>query len=189
MAGSPGSGKTEFASEVLNIINKNKKNKKFIHLDTDYLRSILPQYKGINSDQMQRASTILFDKVFDHVLKNSQNVIVDTTFASPKAIENVQRCLKRDRKIKVIYIYQEEEVSWQYTLSREVAEGRKVPREVFEKARINSIINAKKIISLKNPNIMIKIYQRNSYKNYEEMNEFINKIYFELFEKENQKDV
>ena len=100
MAGSPGSGKTEYSKSFLKELEKTDSSQKIARLDTDEIRELFPQYSGDNSDAVQKAATILFDKAFDYIQDKHLNAIVDTTFASPRSIENVDRAMHRGRKVR-----------------------------------------------------------------------------------------
>jgi adenylylsulfate kinase-like enzyme len=165
MAGSPGVGKTEFSKPFLKQLELKDPNRKFIRLDIDELREKLPQYTAKNSDQVQSASTILFDRIFDQIHKRRQNALIDTTFASPKALENVSRAIDRRRQVSIVYLYQDPQISWLYTKQREKLEGRTVPKGVF----INAYFNARK-----NVNAMKK--------------KFGSKVTLDLFEKDKNHD-
>jgi UDP-N-acetylglucosamine kinase len=165
MAGSPGSGKTEFSKGFLKNFHKKDLTQKIIRLDTDELREMLPQYNGNNSDEVQRAATLLFDKAFSYIQKKKLSVIVDTTFASPRAIENVKRALGRGRKVGILYLYQDPIISWYHTKKRERMEGRRVPKEVF----INAYFFARKNVN-------------------EVKQKFGEKIILDLFEKDKNND-
>lgn len=131
MAGSPGSGKTEYSKSMLKQLEEKDPTQKIVRLDTDELRDMIPQYTGGNSDEVQHAATLLFDKCFDCIQEKNLNAIIDTTFASPKAIQNVERAIKRGRKVGILYLYQDPLIAWDYTKKREKLEGRIVPKKVF----------------------------------------------------------
>ena len=143
MAGSPGSGKTEYSRSFLKELQKKDPQLTIIRLDTDELRELIPQYTKSNSDEVQLAATLLFDKTFDYIQNNSLNAIIDTTFASPKSVQNVARAIKRGRKVGILYLYQDPVIAWNYTQKRERMEGRTVPKSVF----INAYFAAKKNVS------------------------------------------
>jgi len=139
MAGSPGSGKTEFSKSFLKQLSIEEPSQKVVRLDTDELRELLPQYSGDNSDAVQAAATLLFDKAFDFIQEKKLNAIIDATFASPKSVQNVERALGRGRKVGILYLYQDPVIAWDYTKKREKLEGRKVPKQIF----INAYFSAK----------------------------------------------
>jgi len=139
MAGSPGSGKTEYSKNLLKELEKKDASQKIVRLDTDELRELIPQYNGKNSNTVQQAATLLFDKAFDCIQNKNLNAIIDSTFASPRSIENVGRAMKRGRKVGVLYLHQDPLIAWDYTKKREKMEGRTVPKKVF----INAYFSAK----------------------------------------------
>lgn len=141
MAGSPGSGKTEFSKAYIKQIELKDPLHKVIRLDVDELREKIPLYTGSNSNEVQPASTILFDKIFDRIQENGQNVLVDGTFSSERSLENVQRAINRGRSVGIIYLYQNPRIAWTYTQKRELLEGRTVPKSVFIKAYFTARIN------------------------------------------------
>ena len=138
MAGSPGVGKTEFSNGLIKTLSNIDNPESVIHLDLDAFRDKFEEYDGKNSSSVKRACTILFEKSFDYVQKNSQNVIVDITFASPKSIEDVKRSVNRSRSVNISYLYQNPLTAWEYTKKREKLEGRVVPKKVFIDAYFDS---------------------------------------------------
>ena len=131
MAGSPGAGKTEFSKNLIEIVAEDPEHPP-VRIDGDELRSEIPNYTGKNSSQVQGAVSILLGELYERTLKNKQTVIVDGTLAAyDKAKENIDRSLKRGRRVIIFYVYQRPEVAWQFTLAREKIEGRNIPKDVF----------------------------------------------------------
>lgn len=145
MAGTPGSGKTEYSKNFLKKIKADDPNQKIVRLDTDDLRLLLPQYTGNNSNDVQRAATLLFDKAFDRIQDKNINAMIDTTFASPRSIQNVKRALGRGRKVGIFYLHEDPVRAWLYTQKREKLEGRFVPKDVFISAYFSAIENANEV--------------------------------------------
>ena len=147
MAGSPGAGKTEFASL---LIDRPEYRENLIHIDPDRIRSWLPShlYKGNNSHVVQMASTIGTEKIFDQVLKKRVNFILDTTFSDlEKCRENIGRIIKNGYSFMSIYfIYQDPIKAWEFTSARETIEGRRVDLDVFVEKYFSSreVVNALK---------------------------------------------
>jgi len=132
MAGSPGAGKTEFSNKFDPTLFKYDDSVAIVRIDADEIRGLLPQFNGTNSDEVQRATTIGMEKIFDHIQKHDQNAIVDTTFSNfKKASENVRRSLKHKRKVGIFYIHLDPQVAWIYTLFRQEKEGRSVAKDFF----------------------------------------------------------
>jgi adenylate kinase family enzyme len=126
MAGSPGAGKTETAQEILNIIGK------AIHVDPDRYRDHFKDYIGDNAYLFQAATSILVEKVVDFALKNRQSFILDGTLTKYEiARQNIQRALGRDRKVIILYVYQDPIVAWHFVKAREKVEGRRIQLNTF----------------------------------------------------------
>ena len=71
---------------------------------------------------------------------------IDATFVDEKkSIQNIERCLKKDRKVIIFYIYQDPIVAWEFTKARESQEGRRVPKIVFVSSFLNARENVKKV--------------------------------------------
>lgn len=174
MAGSPGSGKTEYSKSFLKQLEEKDPNQKIVRLDTDELRDLLPQYTGQNSDDVQKAATLLFDKAFDYIQDRGLNAIIDTTFASPRALENVKRAIGRGRKVGIIYLYQDPKVAWEYTKKREKLEGRTVPKSVFIDAYFDAKENVNKVKEVFGDRIELNLFEKN------EHNDFVKKAKFNI---------
>ena len=158
MAGSPGAGKTEFSESFI------KFNSPFsvVRIDADEIKKIIPQYNGRNSDVVQGASALGVEKVYDFVLKNKQNVIVDGTFANYKiSYKNVERSIKKNRIVAIFYIYQDPLIAWDLTKKREKLEGRYVPKEIFIKSFFDAKENVNKIKADFKNKIIIFLIQKN----------------------------
>ena len=104
MAGSPGAGKTEASIELINL--KAADGAKVLRIDPDELREELPGYNGENSWLFQRAVIPIVERIHDLALKQEQSFLLDGTLSSYKVAEkNIQRSLKRDRTVQVLYVY------------------------------------------------------------------------------------
>jgi UDP-N-acetylglucosamine kinase len=135
MAGSPGAGKTEFSKNLL-------KNAGFkaVRIDADEIKEEIPQYNGKNSSEVQGASALGVQYLFDFVLNKNKNVVLDGTFADFNvSCENIERSVKRKRPTEIYYVYQDPLVAWHFTKAREALEGRFVPKTLF----VNSLFQAK----------------------------------------------
>lgn len=158
MAGSPGSGKTEFSTALVAEIEQVDPRHRIIRLDTDELREKIPGYTGGNSDEVQIASSILFDAVFDLAQHNNQNLMVDTTFSGERSLENLERALNRQRSVGITFLYQDPLIAWDYTKKRERIEGRTVPKKVFIHSYFQSRINVEKIKEMYGKRVTLDLF-------------------------------
>ncbi len=169
MAGSPGAGKTEFSKNLIE-----KSNLKVVRIDADEIRELIPQYTGRNSDQVQGASALGVEKLYDYVLKAKKNCILDGTFANfDIACKNVERSLKKGRIVSIFYVYQNPKTAWEFTKVREKLEGRPVPKKIFINAFFNSKDNVDRIKELYGERVKIFLVEK-------DFKDKFYKIYFDV---------
>ncbi|OGY88341.1 MAG: hypothetical protein A2233_01175 [Candidatus Kerfeldbacteria bacterium RIFOXYA2_FULL_38_24] len=131
MAGSPGAGKTEFSKNLIAVFEETTEHK-VIRIDGDEIRARIPGYTGSNSFLFQGAISIIVDKIHDMALAQKQTFILDGTFSQyDKALQNIKRSLNKHREVFIFYIYQEPQVAWEFTKTREEKEGRNIPKDKF----------------------------------------------------------
>jgi glutaredoxin-related protein len=133
MAGSPGAGKTEFSKRSIEILERNSNiTHDVIRIDGDELRLFFSDYTGTNSYLFQGAISIIIDRIHDRVLEQGQTFVLDgTLFDYEKAAKNIRRSLSKGRPVFIFYVYQEPTVAWKFTVAREQAEGRNIPKSAF----------------------------------------------------------
>ena len=132
MAGSPGAGKTESAKEIIAQLESQPGASRILRIDPDDLRREFPGYRGNNSYLFQAATSIWVDKMVDLALAQSQTFLLDGTLSNlPKARQNVERSLSRNRVVNVWYVYQSPYEAWKFVQAREAEEGRNIPVERF----------------------------------------------------------
>lgn len=130
MSGSPGAGKTESSKELVTSLTSEGGH--VLRLDPDDLRSEFEDYDGSNSYLFQKPVVILVERAMDYILKNGQSFLLDGTLASYNVAEkNIERSLKRERAVLIIFVYQRPELAWQFVQAREIVEGRKILPEHF----------------------------------------------------------
>ena len=123
MAGSPGAGKTEASIELLAKLATIGTD--VLRIDPDELRSEFTGYSGDNSWLFQGAVSILVEKIHDMALDQKQSFLLDGTLSKYEiAKRNIERSLKKDRTIQILYVYQEPMLAWRFVQARERAEGR-----------------------------------------------------------------
>ena len=169
MAGSPGSGKTEFAQRYLpSLINIdgikkllrkegfeiNENSNLFIHIDVDKIRDFIPQYtktdikSGIkaNSHIIQKAANKGLDILRDYCFKNDISFLHDGTFGNFKTMRDlVVKSLGTGRMVQINYLYLDPVSAWNFTQAREYVEGRNIILDKFIDQYFSSRQNVDKI--------------------------------------------
>lgn len=130
MSGSPGAGKTESSEKLVASISSDKEA--ILRLDPDDLRKEFEEYDGSNSYLFQSAVVILVERALDYIFKNGQSFLLDGTLASYSVAEkNIQRALRKNRVILIIFVYQRPELAWDFVKAREKIEGRRILPQHF----------------------------------------------------------
>ena len=138
MAGSPSAGKTETAKSIISQF-KREHGVEVVHIENDELRKKFAEYQGLNSALFQRPATLLVEAIHDRALQKKVSFLLDSTLSSfEKAKSNIERSLKKDRYVLIIFVYQDPEQAWRLVQAREIVEGRRVPPEVFVKQFLES---------------------------------------------------
>jgi UDP-N-acetylglucosamine kinase len=127
MAGSPGAGKTEASKALLEQFGGD-----VIRIDADEFRTEFDDYTGDNSWLFQPAVSILVEKVHDLAINQHQSFLLDGTLTKyDKAVDNIERSIKRGRIVQILYVYQEPSRAWEFVQARELMEGRRIPLDRF----------------------------------------------------------
>lgn len=126
MAGLPGAGKTELAHGLMKMTSS-----KVVFLDMDELAQKIPNYQAECADEFRAGATILLERLFDVVIAKKLDFILDGTFSGAKALTNIERTLKRGYSVKILYVVQEPEAAWNFTLAREKVEHRAIDLDGF----------------------------------------------------------
>jgi len=79
----------------------------------------------------RKSATILMNEIFSMVLHNGYDFLMDGTFGSPKAIENLKRAVKHGFAVQLIYVLQDPKRAWDFTKAREKVEHRSIKFEGF----------------------------------------------------------
>lgn len=128
MAGSPGAGKTETSMELLRSVGKT------LRIDADELRGRFTEcgYDGTNSHLFQKAASKLVHAIHDRALDKKVSFLLDGTFSDESMGRlNIERSLKRNRGVFVIFVYQPPQIAWDFVLRRELVEGRRIRAQDF----------------------------------------------------------
>ena len=137
MAGSPGAGKTEVSKSFI----KNFRDIP-VRIDADEIRPLCPGYTGANAHLFQKAANKAVNILYDYVLHHKLNCILDGTFAYAGAADNIERSLRRNRRVELWFVYQDPIKAWEFTKARESREARRVSKQVFLRAISESRKNA-----------------------------------------------
>ena len=178
MCGSSGAGKTEeskwLKSKYLITL---KHTTEFVHIDDDRIKAMIPGYEGHNASDFRKAASYGVDVVLSHCYKNNFNFILDTTFSNYKrAQENIDRAIKRDRTIDIIYVYREPLKTWQFVKDREKIEGRAVPVDAFINSYFGAFETLEQVKKTYKLRIRLKIINKDinkAYKNQNSVNEYV----------------
>lgn len=166
MAGSPGSGKTEFSQSWIKLVySKNSPIAKrlkakgidtdsfdsiIIRIDVDEIREFIPEYRktdetnGIsgNAHVIQKAAGKGLDILRDYCLKNDVSILHDGTFGNLKTMKDIiKKSIKDNRKVIIFYLYIDPVSAWNFTKAREKVEGRNIIKEKFIEQYFNSKTN------------------------------------------------
>ena len=98
MAGCPGAGKTEFSKRLIEKLGA------AVRIDADEIREFCPGYTGDNAHLFQKAASKGVNMLYDYVLLNKINAIMDGTFAYSEAIQNIERSLKKGRTTEIMFV-------------------------------------------------------------------------------------
>lgn len=128
MSGSPGAGKTETSKAFLEEIGADN----VLRLDPDELRELIPGYSGDNSYLFHRAVSFIVERTLDHAFKNKQSFLLDGTLASyDVAKKNIERSIRKERQVLILFVYQKPELAWEFVEAREKLEGRRILPNIF----------------------------------------------------------
>lgn len=130
MAGSPGAGKTEASTRLIERLTGG--GHAVLRIDPDDLRGRFAEYTGKNSSLFQSAASIIADHMQDLAIDHGQSYVFDGTLSNLKrSRENIERCLGHQRVVQILYVYQDPLQAWKFVLARELKDGRSVPKESF----------------------------------------------------------
>lgn len=146
MAGSPGAGKTEWSKSFIKTLIEKEPDRKVVRIDPDEIRESIEGYIPEKAALFQRATGLGVQKVMDQVLHNNQDFLLDGTFSHYElSHKNIDRSLQKNRKVGVLYIYQDPLVAWNFTKIRSVIERRIIPKDAFITGFFNAKENVNKV--------------------------------------------
>ena len=126
MAGLPGSGKTEFTKSLIKNLNV-----KILRLDMDEIAAQIETYTPQKADKFRASASMLLSRTFDMVVDKGYDFIMDGTFGSAAVLQDLERAIRNGYTIKIVYIYQNPKIAWEYTVAREKVEHRAIDFENF----------------------------------------------------------
>jgi len=137
-----------------------------VRIDGDELRSLFPEYTGCNSSLFQGAVSLIVEKIHDLVLYQKQSFVLDGTFSKyKKAVDNINRSLKKNRIVLIFYLYQDPKIAWQFTQKREVVEGRNIPKKSFIEQFLGAENVIRRVRNQFGKEVSIQLVKKDFYKN------------------------
>jgi len=158
MAGIPGAGKTEFVENFNSAV-------KLASIEHDKLVEYIDGYKPQDYYNYRKAGSVLVSRILDECLKHGYGFIFDGTLSHKGGYRNIEKALKKQYRVQVVYIVQEAKLAWELTQDRELVKKRAIEKAGF-------IDTCTKI----NPNLLV-IFQR--FMNYDDFS-------FIIFDKNGQ---
>lgn len=137
LAGIPGAGKTEF-------INRLEPSLSFARIDLDEIVKLFPNYDPKRYYEYRSGANIIVDEAVIYCRKKRINFILDGTFGSSKAIDNIKSALKR-HDVVIFYVWKDPVQAWQLTKDRELITNRAIDKEGFIRAYENIPNNLTKV--------------------------------------------
>ena len=157
MAGLPGAGKTELSQGFVK-----QSDGGLIRIDMDELATLVDGYTPERADEFRGAATRLLNVLFDKVIKKKLNFIMDGTFGSPVALQNVERTLKRGYEVQVAFACQDPKLAWNFTKAREKIEHRAISEEGFLDSYYKTVNNLHNLAEKNYEDVEIDIFMKNS---------------------------
>ena len=150
MAGLPGAGKTEFTESLISDLKL-----KAVRIDMDEIATQIDGYQPQEAHAFREAATDVLNAVFDRATHRRVDFIMDGTFRSSKAINNLRRCAEKGYHIKLFYVHQEPLPAWEFTVTREKVEKRHIDKAGFIDSYFEIFDNLKAIEENNIPNLTL----------------------------------
>ena len=144
MAGLPGAGKTEFLDGFSNLL-KASSLEPFVRIDLDEIVTIYPGYTPKTDAQFRSQGNSAVAKCVDIAKNGRYNMMIDGTFSgtTEASLQNIQRLLDSGYLVRMFFMHDRVETSWNYTKSREVLTLRGIDMAGFNRACKNVVRNLK----------------------------------------------
>lgn len=138
LGGRGGSGKSAFTNGKINEFDASK----FVTIDPDAIKSMLPEYKGWNAAQVHEESSDIGHTIRAVLLARGANIILDTTLASKSALSMIEQAKAHGYNVEGHYMYLSREDAATRAISRyegngPSSRGRLVPPDVILSNKTN----------------------------------------------------
>ncbi len=120
LGGRGGSGKSAFTDGRI----KEFDHKKFITIDSDKVKSMLPEYNGSNASQVHQESTDIVDRITEHARRMKLNHIHDATLKTNKVEGDIIKAKKKGYSVEGHYMHVPREVSATRAVHRYLGKGK-----------------------------------------------------------------
>lgn len=157
MAGLPGSGKTEFTKNLIKDLKL-----KVVRIDMDEIAEEIEGYRPEKADEFRQAATLVMNNLYSEIMHKRTDFIMDGTFGSKNAILNIERAVSHGFQVKVIYVYQDPKLAWEFTRAREKIEHRGIDREGFIESYGKVTGNIRKVAEKMRGKISIDLVVKNA---------------------------
>lgn len=137
-AGVTGAGKTEFLDKLLEGVEN------IVRIDMDEIVKLFEDYSPDRYYEFRGAANIIVDESVIYCRHNSLDFVLDGTFGSGRAVDNVKNALKRHR-VNIFYVYKDPAVAWEHTKDRQLVIKRGVDKDGFIKSCINVPNNLREV--------------------------------------------
>ena len=139
MAGVPGSGRTEFATNLLGDIGRSPVSPRFVLIDSDQLAASLPKYRPAKHWDYWPAVQPLTDLAVRKCFEGGRSFLVNDTLAEKVAHRNIRRALRAGYKAIVIYVKQAAGPAWR--LAQKEAKVAGLPADIDRFVKTCQTIN------------------------------------------------
>ena len=123
-AGIPGAGKTEFLDRLLATVPD------IVRIDMDEVVKLFDEYTPEKYYEFRGAANIIVDEAVIYCRQHRLDFVLDGTFGSGRAVDNVRSALKRHQVI-IFYVWKDPAVAWQHTQDRQLVTRRGIDRAGF----------------------------------------------------------
>ena len=137
-AGIPGAGKTEFLDRLLVGVTN------IVRIDMDEVVKLFDDYSPDKYYEFRGAANILVDEAVIYCRQHRLDFVLDGTFGSGRAINNIRSALKR-HKVTIFYVWKDPVVAWQHTKDRQLVTKRGVEKFGFIEACLKVPINLREV--------------------------------------------